>query len=452
MARLVIISKSVTAAPLELSGAWATIGRADGNTWQVVETSVSGRHCEVRLQGEDLAVRDLLSTNGTFIDGKKISEATLKPGQVLRLGDVEMRLEASSPTGEPQGSSFISKMLMMNSAGQATAKTAAAKEKEPAGAKAAATETADDSKKLHVLFVDDSMAFLESFGGLCDEYANKTWAIHTAPSADRALAVLKDKPVDLVVLDIGMPMLDGLQLLGMITRRYPGLKTVVMTGKATEAKRADALANGADLFLEKPLTPESMKSTFNLLNDLVSWAHLEGFTGALRHVGLQEVIQMECNSRHSSILEIRNSELRGQIYIEAGAITHAAVGTLTGEQAFYKLMSLRGGEFQLKPFKAPTVRTIESRWEFLVMDAARATDEETVLLKSPGDKPVKTVVPAAAPTPATPAESASPNSEHVAMGEELVEVATYDGEWKPAAPAPPKEPKPEDDAAGSAKK
>jgi len=36
MARLVVITKGVTAAPLELSGAWATIGRADGNTWQVV--------------------------------------------------------------------------------------------------------------------------------------------------------------------------------------------------------------------------------------------------------------------------------------------------------------------------------------------------------------------------------------------------------------------------------
>src|SRR4029077_12506058 len=123
-----------------------------------------------------------------------------------------------------------------------------------------------------------------------------------------------------------------------------------------------------------------------MLNDLVRW-NREGFSGALRHVGLQEVIQTECNSRHSSILEIRNAELRGQIYIEAGAVTHAAVGTLTGEQAFYRLMSLRGGEFQLKPFKAPAQRTIESRWEFLVMDAARASDEETVVLKGPEGKP-----------------------------------------------------------------
>jgi len=239
--------------------------------------------------------------------------------------------------------------------------------------------------------------------------------------------VLKDKPVDLAVVDIGMPMLDGLQLLGLITRRYPGLKTVVMTGKSTEAKRADALANGADLFLEKPLTAEGMKSTFNILNDLVSWAHMEGFTGALRHVGLQEVIQMECNARHSSILEVRNAELRGQIFIEAGAIMHAAVGSLTGEQAFYRLMSLRGGEFQLKPFKAPPQRTIESRWEFLLMDAARASDEETVVLKNPDGTPA-----AAKPADTAKPEETPPASEHIAIGEELVEVAHYDGKWKPS--------------------
>ena len=65
---------------------------------------------------------------------------------------------------------------------------------------------------------------------------------------------------------------------------------------------------------------------FNMLNDLVSWTRREGFSGALRQVGLQEVIQMECIARHSSILEIRNEQMRGEIYIEAGAITHAAVG------------------------------------------------------------------------------------------------------------------------------
>jgi len=186
---------------------------------------------------------------------------------------------------------------------------------------------------------------------------------------------------------------DGIQLLGIINQRYPGLKIAVMTGSPTEGNRAASLSNGAELFIEKPVSPDGVRVVFNKLNDMMSWAHREGFSGALRQVSLQEVIQMECIGRHSSILEIRNQQLRGQIYIEAGAVTHAAVGTLVGEQAFYRLLSLKGGEFQVKPFKAPPQRTMHDRWEFLLMEAARVCDEETVLIrKKPAGSATKSSV------------------------------------------------------------
>ena len=64
--------------------------------FQVAEPSVSSHHCEILLRGNDVIVRDLNSTNGTFISGEKVIESPLKPGQILRLGQIEMRLE----TGE----------------------------------------------------------------------------------------------------------------------------------------------------------------------------------------------------------------------------------------------------------------------------------------------------------------------------------------------------------------
>jgi CheY-like chemotaxis protein len=240
----------------------------------------------------------------------------------------------------------------------------------------------EKERRFQVLFVDDSMAFLELFSELCREYSQQTWKIHKATSADAALALLKDTVMDLVLLDVGMPMLDGLQLLGLINRRHPGLKIAMMTGIATEARRADALANGAELFLEKPVTADGMRSVFNMLQDVIMWSR-DGFTGALRQVNLQEVIQVECNGRHSSILEIRNPEMAGQIYIDAGAITHAVVGSQTGRPAFYRLLGLRGGDFQMKPFKAPPQQTIDTRWEYLLMDAALAIDEETLTVQKP---------------------------------------------------------------------
>jgi len=416
MARLVVINQSLAGSIHELGEAWATIGRGDGNTFQLAADSVSGRHCEVRVRGDELIVRDLLSTNGTFIAGQKISEGVLKPGQTLQIGDVELRFESSAP-GTLSGVPFNSKMLVTSAATASAPTPPMVPEKKPEPAPSPAPPAAGGlGKKFQVLFVDDSMAFLESFSGLCAELAKGSWRVHTAASADLALALLQEKPIDLVVLDIGMPMLDGLQLLGIINRRYPGLKLAVLTGGPTENKRADALGKGAELFLEKPVTAEGMKTVFNVLNDLVSW-NREGFTGALRQVGLQEVIQMECNRRHSTILEIHNPELSGQVYIEAGAITHAVVGTLTGETAFRRLLSLKGGNFQLKSFQAPPQRTIESGWEYLLLDAARANDEETGHIKKSDVKP------AAAPPP--------PNNESLSPDDEFIVVATYDGEWKP---------------------
>jgi pSer/pThr/pTyr-binding forkhead associated (FHA) protein len=51
------------------------------------------------LRGSDILIRDLNSTNGTFINNEKISEAVLKPGQTLRLGQVELKLEDGPAAG-----------------------------------------------------------------------------------------------------------------------------------------------------------------------------------------------------------------------------------------------------------------------------------------------------------------------------------------------------------------
>jgi pSer/pThr/pTyr-binding forkhead associated (FHA) protein len=74
-----------------------TIGRTEDNTFQIPDDSISGAHCELLLSANGVAVRDLESRNGTFIDGKAVQAGALLPGQVLRLGHVEIRLEADSP-------------------------------------------------------------------------------------------------------------------------------------------------------------------------------------------------------------------------------------------------------------------------------------------------------------------------------------------------------------------
>jgi hypothetical protein len=94
MARLVILSEGLTGKAHELTVDKTTVGRVDDNTFPIPEASVSSHHCEILLRGTEIVIRDLNSTNGTFINGNQVSgEAPLKPGQILRLGQIEMRLE-----------------------------------------------------------------------------------------------------------------------------------------------------------------------------------------------------------------------------------------------------------------------------------------------------------------------------------------------------------------------
>lgn len=81
----------------ELKVEKTTIGRVEDNAFPIAEPSVSSHHCEVLLRGNDVVVKDLDSTNGTYINGERITEATLKPGQVLRLGQIELRLDTGAP-------------------------------------------------------------------------------------------------------------------------------------------------------------------------------------------------------------------------------------------------------------------------------------------------------------------------------------------------------------------
>lgn len=86
---------------MDLSGDKTTVGRVEDNKFQLPEPSVSSHHCEVWLRGDDVVVKDLNSTNGTFLNDVQLAadkEGVLKPGQILRLGQVELRYE----TGKKQ--------------------------------------------------------------------------------------------------------------------------------------------------------------------------------------------------------------------------------------------------------------------------------------------------------------------------------------------------------------
>ena len=101
MVKLVIQTQGMMGRAHELNVDCTTIGRVEDNAFQIADPSVSSHHCEAHLRGAEVFIRDLNSTNGTFINDARVMESVLKPGQMLRLGQVELKLETDSSPATP---------------------------------------------------------------------------------------------------------------------------------------------------------------------------------------------------------------------------------------------------------------------------------------------------------------------------------------------------------------
>lgn len=105
MPRIVLLSEGFAGRTFELKQEKTTVGRHEDNNFQIPAPSVSGHHCEIIMRGDDVVVRDLNSTNGTYVNGDAVTETVLLPGQALRFGHIEARLETSPPPGAPPAAS-----------------------------------------------------------------------------------------------------------------------------------------------------------------------------------------------------------------------------------------------------------------------------------------------------------------------------------------------------------
>lgn len=99
MPSLTISSDVLPTREYQLNKPEITVGRIEGNDIQIEHGSVSGRHAILIKQGEDYLVRDNNSTNGTTVNGSKITEHLLKSGDVIFFGYIQAVYQSTSGAG-----------------------------------------------------------------------------------------------------------------------------------------------------------------------------------------------------------------------------------------------------------------------------------------------------------------------------------------------------------------
>jgi len=91
MARLLLMTKTNSPKQIELADKHTLIGRDVTNDLQLDRPSVSRHHAEMRVEGGTTWVIDLASSNGTYVNGRKVKQRALRHGDVIRIGDCELR-------------------------------------------------------------------------------------------------------------------------------------------------------------------------------------------------------------------------------------------------------------------------------------------------------------------------------------------------------------------------
>lgn len=224
-----------------------------------------------------------------------------------------------------------------------------------------------------ILLVDDDPDLLKTYSEILGDLPSRP-EIHTAQNGARGMAMLEGHEFRLLISDLKMPKMDGLQMLSIVRRKYPGLRTVVLTALADEQFRSRVYALGVDLYWQKPGSERERKMFCECIESLLDRNAETGFRG-VQSKGLVDIVQLECIAHSSSVLRITNGPLVGRIWINNGELVDAETDGASGESAFQKILSWRTGSFETLPAEPTRPRTILKSYNVLLLETAQAIDE-----------------------------------------------------------------------------
>jgi DNA-binding response OmpR family regulator len=220
-----------------------------------------------------------------------------------------------------------------------------------------------------VLIVDDEETLTWSMAKSLSRDRDK-YGVEIANNGKEALDVLNKMPIDLVISDIRMPDINGLDLLVRVRRDFPKTKVIIMTAYGSSEVQKEASKRGSLHYIEKPFEINEIRK---LILDLIK--ERGGFEGKLFDLQLTDIVQMNCLGRVTTSLVITKDDHGGVIYFNDGEIVHAECDDIVGEEAFYTILGWQEGKFVSNIGVVPPRETISSTWEHLLVEGMKRKDE-----------------------------------------------------------------------------
>lgn len=118
----------------------------------------------------------------------------------------------------------------------------------------------EEELKAKVLLVDDEADFLTA---LAERLETRDLKVSTAGSGEVAMAMVEREGFDLIILDLDMPGIDGLETLKRIKAQHPDVEIIVLTGQGSLRTSIEAMKRGAENFLQKPIDISELMDKIN---------------------------------------------------------------------------------------------------------------------------------------------------------------------------------------------
>jgi len=207
--------------------------------------------------------------------------------------------------------------------------------------------------------------------------------VTTATDAADALLKAVDDPPDLLVCDYRMPGMDGKQLIERLKSRpaTANFSAVLMASRGDIAERLSQ-QEAADDYLEKPFYLKDATRRIKRMIDRIALEKMaktapsDGVVrGNLSQMNVIDLMQSLEMGRKSCQLTLTKDGDKCEVFFVEGQVKHATYGSLTGDEAVFKVLRWTGGNFQLD-FEGKTDKeTTQLNTQGLLMEGLRLLDE-----------------------------------------------------------------------------
>jgi len=257
---------------------------------------------------------------------------------------------------------------------------------------------------VNVLIVDDEVPLLKNLRGYLCSFGDQ-FRVVTATTAEDGLKILEEEDsLNVLLTDVKLPGIDGIELVRAAKASKPRLPVVVMSAFGNAALKRRAHAEGALTFLEKPVDLDDLR---RLLEEAAGPGN--GWSGKVGGLDIFDVTQMLAMSGRSLAVRVIFAKRSGKLAFQNGRLVHASTGELSGASAFFEMARWSGGTFEevRRPRPDSLSHNIELPLPQLMIEAARRRDEAEREASRPHS-------PAAGPLsdgrtqPAGPAEDSAP--------------------------------------------